>query len=388
MTPGGGVVRVCLVKQRGCYDLYTVTGPDATAIARSSACRSGPLGLWDWPGFSVSFRVLADCDAPECRVGPDEWAPYVEGKVFRSFEGVPDDPRAVDWDEYDIVISVDVAVPSDVVRAHPGVLWCQYFIEGGVWGIDEQWADAPQYGYNVFLDHRPATRLLTPRSATVRRLARTRRTVLDFPYYLLSDETLARLYRPAAAAARAGSCLASSSRAGLDPALRRGLERLGPLRDEYETPAELHAAMAASRYFVVTPGSPSKTGGALVDAVSAGCVVLAPAASVRHFRQITAPWLDYGDRGGLLRRLDALERDPGLYRLARDGQAAVVRRTFWEYPLRNLEVLRASLTTSRAGDAAQRRAERRAVALAPLRRLPTKARRRLRRYGLGGETEA
>ena len=294
LTWGAGV-RVCLVKQLDCYDLYTETGPDWAAIAQSSACRSGPLGLWDWPGFTTDFRVLDVCEAPECRVGPNEWARFVEGKVFHHYAGTPDDPRAVAWDDYDIVISVDIAVPSAVVERHPSVLWCQYFIEGGPWALNEQWADAPQYGYNVFLDHRPATRLLTKRSAAVRRLARTRRTVLDFPYYLLSDTTLATIYRRAGDAPAAGICLASSSRGRVDPSLRQDLERRGPLREDYHTPAELHAAMAASKYFVVAPGSPPKTGGAIVDAISAGCVVVAPAATVQHFSQLTAPWLDFDD---------------------------------------------------------------------------------------------
>ena len=137
--------------------------------------------------------------------------------------------------------------------------------------------------------------------------------------------------------------------------------------------------MAASKYFVVTPGSPPKTGGALVDAISAGCVVVAPAATVRQFGQLTVPWLDVEDDAALLAHLDALERDPARYRLAREGQAAIVRRTFWEYPLRNLELLRATLRASSAGAASQRRAERRASALVPVRHLSTRVRRRLRR---------
>lgn len=371
-------MRVCLVKQQSCYDLYTDTGPGIDAIARSSACRSGPLGLFEWPGFDTAFRVVADCDAAECRVGPDQWARFVEGKDFAHFAGVADDAAAVPWGDYDMVVSVDVAVPESVVRLHPTVLWCHYFIEGGPWGVDEQWADAPQFGYNVFFDQRPAASLLTPRNAAVRRLARTRRTVLDFPYYLLSDRTLADVYGPRGDGAREGICLASSSHQMLGGKLRAELERRGPLRTAYGTPAELHAAMAASKYFVVTPGSPSKTGGALVDAVSAGCVVLAPSSTVRTFRELTAPWLDYDDGAGLLGHLDALDASPEFYRLARDGQAEIVRQRFWEYPLRNLELLRVTLAASGASRTAQERAESRAVTLAPLRRLRTRARRRLR----------
>jgi hypothetical protein len=150
------------------------------------------------------------------------------------------------------------------------------------------------------------------------------------------------------------------------------------LREGYETPSDLHAAMAASKYFVVTPDSPPKTGGEIVDAVSAGCVVVAPAATVQHFGQLTAPWLDFADDGGLLTHLDALERDPALCALARNGQAAIVRQTFWEFPLRNLELLLGTLRGTGAGAVAHQRAERRSRALIPLRRLRTSVRRRLR----------
>jgi hypothetical protein len=368
--------RVCVAKQVGCYDLYTDTGPGLDAIARSTACRSGPLGLWQWPGFSVDFRVLTDCEAPECRLGRAEWAQFVAGKRFRSFTGQPEDARDVPWSEYDIVISIDIAVPQAVVRRHPDVLWCHYFIEGGTWSRDEQRADAPQYGYNVFLDHRPSGSLLSQDGPTVRGMKRKRRAVLDFPYYLLSDTTLTTVYADEAAS-RNGCCLASSSRPLLDPVLRRGLLTRGPLRDGYGTTAELHAAMAASKYFVVTPGSPRKTGGALVDAVSAGCVVIAPGSTIREFRQLVAPWLDFSDGRGLLSRLGSLESDRAAYSLAREGQAAIVRRTFWEYPLRNLELLFRAFRESRAGCSRQRLAERNARAFAPLIRVRTKVRRRL-----------
>lgn len=374
-------MRVCLVKQRSCYDLYTEAGSDVRRLAPSTALRSGPLGLWEWPGAEVTFRVVSDCEAPECRRGPAEWAPFVAGKEFPRYRGEAEDPAAVDWDQYDVVISIDVAVPGEVVRRHPGVLWCHYFIEGGTWGADEQWADAPQYGYNVFLTQRPARQALTPRSLLVRRFARTRRARLDVPYYLLSDQTLQRIYG-GRGERRQGVCLASGSRGLASERLRRELAARGPLRDDYRSPAELHAAMAVSRFFVVTPGTPARTGGALVDAVAAGCVVLAPRETVRAFTDLLVPWLEFADEDGLLACLDLLESDPGRWAQARAWQAHHVRRCFWELPLRHLALLREVLPTGTAAVARQRRAERRAAALAPLRRLALRARRRLRRAAL------
>ena len=120
------------------------------------------------------------------------------------------------------------------------------------------------------------------------------------------------------------------------------------LRQSYESLTEFHTQMAASKYFVVLAGSPPRTGGALVDAVSAGCVVLAPSLSVRSFRSFLLPELDFSNDDELVRRVEALESDAALYEQARARQADIVRRQFCRTPLRNLATLHSAFRMSKA----------------------------------------
>jgi hypothetical protein len=371
----GAPLRICVVKQTSCYDLYTLAGSDVGELAKSSNDRSGPLALWELPGAEVEFRIVEDSPDPECRAGQLQWGRFVEGWDYKRPEH-PDPPDSVDWSSYDVVVSIDVAVPERIVRKHRGTLWCYYFIEGGPNGIDQMHAGSPQYSYNVFLNHRPAARLASPCSRQRARMAFARRAVLDFPYYLLSDESLTRIYA-SQPGERSGVCIASSSIDRLPNQLSATLEHYGELRRSYGTLAEFHAAMAASKYFVVLPGSPPKAGGALVDAISAGCVVLAPHESVISFRGLLHPELDFSDEGELLRHLDVLENDPMLWDRVRATQAEVVRLQFCRYPLRNLAQTLSSFRASRATSGAQRLSERLDFSLAPLLRFARRVRTRL-----------
>ena len=341
-------MRICLVKQVSCYDLYTTLSPDVGALARSSTCRSGPLALWEFPGATVDFRIVSDSPEEECLVGPRLWAEYVEGWDYKRWEGHVDSPESVDWDAYDIVISVDIAVPERVVRRHRHTLWCYMFLEGVPEEPFGKHADAPAYSYNAYLNHKPPRRLLARASVQCVRMLATRRAVLDFPYYLLSDTTLSRIYAPSSTTPRGGLCLASTSKDHLSPATAAKLRDFGVLRQSYESLTEFHTQMAASKYFVVLAGSPPRTGGALVDAVSAGCVVLAPSLSVRSFRSFLLPELDFSNDDELVRRVEALESDAALYEQARARQADIVRRQFCRTPLRNLATLHSAFRMSKA----------------------------------------
>ena len=109
--------KVCLVKQNSTYDLYTRAGPTLEEILASSNWRSGPLGLWE--AFDCAFRIVWENPEAECQIGKRQWGKYVQGwKVW------PDNSRAehanlINWGEYDIIIAIDVAVPSRIVRRFP-----------------------------------------------------------------------------------------------------------------------------------------------------------------------------------------------------------------------------------------------------------------------------
>jgi len=349
---------VCVVKQNTTYDLFTRTGPDLRTIVASSNWRSGPIGLWE--AFDTTARIVFEDAAPECQAGKRQWSRYVEGWELWPADGAADVAEDVDWSQYDIVISIDVAVPSRIVRRFPRVLWCYYFIEGGPWGIDRQFRGSPYYGYNVFLNHRMARTLLSPHSPSWRQMKNSRRAVLDFPYYMQSAHSVRYLYQGSKPAPRSGVCLSHHSRDVLTEADRAALATFGPVRTQWSSIADIHSAEVASSYFVVHPASRPTAGVALIEAVSAGCIVLAPRDRVRGFPELLTPELDFSSMEGLLDHIRRLEDDRTFLARCQAQQERKVDEWCYSNAARNLEGMLHAFRASTASPHKQRRAEMRA----------------------------
>ena len=359
------MARVCLVKQHTTYDLFTRTGPDLRAIVASSNWRSGPLGLWE--GLDCEPRVVWESPDAECQLGKRQWGRHVQGWELWPADAPADDVEAVDWSRYDAVISIDIAVPTRVVRRFPGTLWCYTWIEGHPAGPDDHRFDfSPFYGYNVFFNHFFAKRRLTGDDEEVRRMRRERRAVLDFPYYIMSSSSVERLYPELAGDERSGCCVNHHTREVLSTEQARRLKAFGPLRREFETCTDLHKVMIASKYFIIHPESYPMAGNAIIEAISAGCLVLAPRDRVWGYPELVEGSVGFGDFDGLVHVLTMLEDDPELYRRERARQAACVDEWCFAAPLANLETLLAAFRDSRSRRRAQVWAERRDRGLALL----------------------
>ncbi len=351
-------MRVCVVKQHTTYDLFTRTGPDLREIVESSNWRSGPLGLWE--AFETSARIVLEDDAPECRVGRRHWSHYVQGWDVWPADSTADLADNVDWSRYDVVVAIDVAVPTRIVKRFPQVMWCYYFIEGGPTGIDRAYRGSPYYAYNVFLNHRLAKQALATGSRSLRRMTRTRRAVLDFPYYMQSARSVRSLYPELDGAPRSGFCLSHHSRDVLTRAERAALTAIGPVRTDWEKISDIHRAELASRYFVIHPVSRPTAGLAVIEAVSAGCLALAPRRSLWGFPELLLPELEFTDIRGLLELVAELEDDPSLREQLRSTQARRVDRWCFENPAHNLRAMWRAFQQSSPAPHRQRRAEIRA----------------------------
>jgi len=340
------MTRICVVKQHTTYDLFTRTGPDLPAIVASSNWRSGPIGLWE--AFDTSARIVLEDPAPECQLGKQHWSRYVQGWDLWPAGSTADDGDDVDWGQYDVVISIDVAVPTRIVRRFPSVMWCYYFIEGGPTGIDGQFRGSPFFAYNVFLNHRLAKCLLSSESPSFRQMKRNRRAVLDFPYYMQSAHSVRSLYPEFASAPRAGFCLSHHSRDVLSDSERTALAEIGPVRTEWRTIADIHRAEVQSVYFVVHPESRPSVGVALVEAISAGCLVLAPSKCVMGFPELLQAELEFNSVGELLDLVHTLESDNALLERLRRQQEDHIGEWCYRNPARNLDVLLSAFRSSSA----------------------------------------
>ncbi len=356
------MTRVCIVKQHTTYDLFTRTGPDLQTVVESSNWRSGPIGLWE--AFDTSARIVFEDPAPECQLGKRHWSQYVQGWDLWPAGRAADNAATVDWSEYDIVISIDVAIPTRIVRRFPSVMWCYYFIEGGPAGIDGPFRGSPFFAYNVFLNHRLSKSPLSPAHRSIRQIRATRRAVLDFPYYMQSARSVRSLYPKLETAPREGFCLSHHSRGVLTDGERAALAEIGTVRTEWQTIADIHRAEIESSYFVVHPASMPSAGLALIEAISAGCLVLSPVRCIWGFPELLTPGLDFESVDQLVDLVHVLESDRGLYEEVRALQTSRVEEWCFRNPARNLENALRAFRSSAASPGRQRRAEIRARAVA------------------------
>ena len=157
------------------------------------------------------------------------------------------------------------------------------------------------------------------------------------------------------------------------------LLRFGDVRRPSGALAGLLTDLLAAKYFVVHPGAPPKCGNALIEAVSAGCLALAPRRSLWGYPELIDSSLDFGDFGELLAILDRLENDPGRFENVLAQQRARIDEWCFGLPVGNLSVLFEAFCSSRGSLRGQKRAQKRDLLTARLRRAPRSSARRLRR---------
>ena len=138
------------------------------------------------------------------------------------------------------------------------------------------------------------------------------------------------------------------------------LTQAGPVRTEWKTIADIHRAELQSRYFVVHPACRPMAGLALIEAISAGCLALAPASGVWGFPELLVDSLAYSSMGELIAIISELETDCGLYSESLEEQQRRVDEWCYRNPARNLETVLQAFRSSSASPAKQRRAEIRA----------------------------
>lgn len=285
--------RILIVKQDVNEDLYCCpvgTSPDQ--IVLSTLLRTGPVALFS--ELKADFRIVRTEDTPGCGIWKERatslrwdslefFSSYQREVPGRNYgqSSLAVSSYEIDWSQYDIVISIDISVPENVVAANPRILWAYYIRE----------IKAPAYqlslknalaGYDRVLNH--GFRLNRPSLAN---------HVLEFPYHLqyygcfhklfsltlpesrnrdgvfVDHHTMVKLSPEDRTKLRAFGWLASTVHEG-DREIIPTSERL-PRRT---MDSDLKEHFLNSRYFLITPGQRSVFGTALVEAIAAGCLAI------------------------------------------------------------------------------------------------------------------
>jgi hypothetical protein len=339
--------RVVVVKQDVHDDLYACApGASPAEIVLSTVFRSGPVALFTRLG--ADFRIVRTEPDPECRIWEQKWterrwAPLEYFEAFR--DHIPGrsygngafaaSAADVDWSQYDVVISSDVAVPARITRRYPRTVWC-YYVREVKTSAYERSLHAPLEGQDLHLTQ--GFRPVVPRSA------RAPHNV-EFPYFLQHPGCFHELLGRRSDTQRQGIFLEHHTDRALGARERAELAGIAPITSPArEPPAEgpdigvpPHdhiERLLASKYFVKSGGR-HVWGNSMIEAIAAGSVAIGDPA------QHECPFL-YDDATSarslaeVRTRLEAFERDPQRYQRALGRQQALIDYLCYARPMLRL----------------------------------------------------
>ncbi len=336
--------KIALLKQEVYQDLYVcpATEKDPEAILLSSMGRVGPIGLVAELG--ADFYIIKEGREWETRIYrkviphiaknlhllKTQTLDKLPGQGFKR-PGSPHpngrfavDGREIDWGVYDIVISINVALPTDVVLRYPRTLFAYMIGEanlatGGV-----------HFGYDVTLNQ------------MARGIVAERPGRVDFPYTFVGAHTLERIMRR--------YLRRPSRRRGIFMEINSTAERPVTSVPDHFKPLEetgelilLHRQLIGenltnlydAKYFIKWGGRNIR-GNSVAEAVSLGALAVMNRNEVTH-KELIIDECHATSMESLLSIVDRLNRDPGLYEKLKAKQRAVLQDLFFDKPLLSLE---------------------------------------------------
>ncbi|MGI8707748.1 MAG: hypothetical protein ACR2LG_06080 [Actinomycetota bacterium] len=334
-------LRVAVVKSTTYSDLFCcVATNDASILTFSSLMRSGPVGLYveadctgiviehdpRWANHLIRQRVF-DCNhgtmnlfleqVPHSRSRDEAFAALGTQKDFGR------DAASIDWSEYDLVLAMDGCVPSMVTREFPTTAWAYYIGEPCMRQYRRS-SKAPLEGYQWFLNQRF-------RAIDTTALASHE---LEFPYYLQYPGCFEPLLDREGLPPRSGSTLEHHSASTAAHGVIDLLKRYGEVRLSAGTPRDIIDRLHASKYFVRLGGR-RLWGNALIEAVSAGCLVVGDPSAFVH-RDLFTPATSAATQLEVVDRVRALEADQELYAAELERQRLFVQFVGFDRPVADL----------------------------------------------------
>lgn len=188
-------LKIALVKQEVYQDLYVCSGneKDPIKILFSSMGRVGPIGLFT--KLNADFYIVKEEDTKECqtykKVLPHmaDSLKMLKTTTLNNLPGqdfkIPGSDKSngyysvscydVDWGSYDIVISINISLPSKLIKQHANTLFCYMIGEANLA------TKRVKFSYDVCLNQEARGKVATKTG------------VIDFPYTFVGMNCLERL---------------------------------------------------------------------------------------------------------------------------------------------------------------------------------------------------
>ena len=316
-----GSPRILFVKQEVLALLYC-SSKDASAkeLIFSSLKHTGPVGLFTKLRASACI-VKTEANAPECETWREvalssqtSSIAELESLRHRPFKGGARGHRhapgefsvscdSIDWEQFDIVVSIDISVPTRIIAKHPSLAWSYCISEPGLFPTYEDSHLAPVAGYDLFLNQ-----------MFRRNPGSLRWHEIEFPLNLQYYGCFHDLCGVPVDASekRRGLFIESHTAETLTETQRHQLAELGPFYFVSPGTEDIIRDLMRAKYFIRLGGRYLR-GNGMVEAVAAGCLVLGDAHEFMN-HDLFLPEHHVRSFDGLIRKLKALEADDDGYR--------------------------------------------------------------------------
>jgi hypothetical protein len=347
-------LKVALIKQDIYRDLY-VAKPGDQQFYKKSPRRSGPLSLPHF--FSCDFYIVTLDKAEECNLWRNKVTEAGHGSVESwlnvpheyNFQGLSQKECSVScddipYDDYDMIVSFDIAVPARIVSKCIKPLWCYFISEPPLSAYKESWK-RPLCGYDVFLSQRFRSENDIYRDSENLPQPHT----VDLPYVSASSSTYNSLFKSfddrTNSFDRPKVSIPRYSWDQLTPEIRRNLSE----RYEIIIPSgdiENFIRSLQSSHFYLRLGNQAKFGNETIEAVASGCVFVSSPRGWKN-RIFNVPptvldSLDVDEQAGLaIQLIDSLSKDSSTYHKIRDVQQGILNRICVFNPLMRLMEIKA-----------------------------------------------
>ena len=133
--------KIAFIKEACYQDLWVGDNIDTSSdLIRSSLLRTGPIGLLEIFGSdffivksnnSNAGQKIKFCQIPKDYLSEEDYKLIEKTKIkinssrlpYRCPNDFSHDPEKINWKKYDIVISLNFAVPISIRKKHPNILW-------------------------------------------------------------------------------------------------------------------------------------------------------------------------------------------------------------------------------------------------------------------------
>ncbi|NDB95579.1 MAG: hypothetical protein EBZ78_05405 [Verrucomicrobia bacterium] len=230
------------------------------------------------------------------------------------------DCENVRWDDYDLVICLDIPVPTRIVSKSRKTIWAYYSVEAGG-PLHKRSLTSPMPGYHIYLNHCFRRYRARPRN---------KNHVLEFPFtfqssaawkHLTNETTAGDIGRQGAIVDRASW----QSHVGKKPAW------MIPLSGN----AAAYIRLMSSSEFAIRTDPKTRWGNWALEAIQAGCLFLGRADSLA-MPGVLLPELIVADLATAHKKIEGLLKNPLHMQSLAQTQAALAEHLAFRRPLMDL----------------------------------------------------